>query len=802
MELLAPAGSPDHLLAALDAGADAVYLGGRQFSARRYAGNFSNEELEDGIRQAHIMGAAVYITLNTLVGDHEMEHLAGYLRFLSTLPVDGLLVQDLGVAHLAARLAPGIPLHASTQMTVTNLTEVTFLEGLGFQRVVLSREVSAEEIRRIAASCRAEIEVFVHGALCVCYSGQCLMSSFAGGRSGNRGACAQPCRKPYSLTDEAGRNVSTGHGRYIMSMKDLMGLSRLEELIRAGVASLKVEGRMKDVSYVYRVISSYRKAIDAIEKGDSYPAASLQRQMEASFNRGYGPGFLNGTTSSASITEIAAGNRGIPLGIIKKIFKHQFLVDHNLSAPLRHIKGISYETEGHRLAYVDSPAIKETGNGICVSYQEPPRQSGLAYGHSRLPEYRPDMKQVSNKIQLRAVLHAKEGEQVTLQLWDTSQNHVQAASSYRAEKAMNHVTGEEQIRPQLSRLGNSWFRLSRLDVYNEGCMVPASVLNRLRQEAVRQLEAARQKQASERIPDVHIRPFSLRRKPIAGKREPMLVVRTNQMEQLISFADRGIKHVIFGGESYTHRKIPFKEYRDAIHFAKHKGITLTCAMPRIIGSAEEEELHAFFDRLVEYDPDGIQLSHPGMLLWAEHIPDTIAIEADASWNIFNRYALSVAKNFGISACYLSQELTLSQIRDIAKGSTIPIGVQVYGRTELMVSEYCAINAMMTSGDKRHCPGPCTSGNYSLKDEQGRLFPIKTDEHCRMHVLNCKTLDMRPYVAALRHAGISRLCIDARGAGNEIFDIVSDFTRLMDSKKQMPAEGAQDITRGHFFRGVL
>lgn len=801
MELLAPAGSPAHLLAALDAGADAVYLGGQQFSARRYAGNFSDEELQEGIKQAHIKGAAVYITLNTLIGDREMERLAGYLHFLSTLPVDGLLVQDLGVAALASRLAPDIPLHASTQMTVTNLTEVRFLEMLGFQRVVLSREVSAEEIKRIAASCRAEIEVFVHGALCVCYSGQCLMSSFAGGRSGNRGTCAQPCRKPYTLIDDTGHDVSSGHGRYIMSMKDLMGMPRLADLIRAGVASLKVEGRMKDPSYVYRVISSYRKAIDAIEQGHSYDAASLQSQMEASFNRGYGPGFLEGTTSGSSITETAAGNRGVCIGKIKKIVKHGFVIDH-LPVRLSCIEGISYDAEGHQLAYIASPAIKKMGSQVCISCHEAPRLGGFVYGHVKAQKYQPGMKYISNTIPLRAALKATAGERVTLQLWDTGTNHVQAASSYIAEKASHHITGDEQIRAQLSRLGNSWFRLSQLDIHNEGCMVPVSVLNRLRQEAIKQLEAARQKQAGENIPEVRIHPFSLPRKRRDYKKEPVLVVRTNQIAQLPALADSGIEHIIFGGESYTHRKIPLEEYRDAIHFARAKGITLTCAMPRIIGSAEEEQLRAFFEQLIEYAPDGVQLSHPGMLLWAEHIPDTIAIEADSSWNIFNQHALRVAEDFGINACYVSQELTLSQIRDIAKAGRIPIGVQVYGRTELMVSDYCVINAMMTTVDKRHCPGPCASGSYSLKDEQGRIFPITTDAYCRMHVLNCKILDMRPYVAQLLSSGISRLCIDARGIGNEIFDIVSNFKSLMSSKTTVPAENAADATRGHFFRGVL
>lgn len=256
MELLAPAGSPEHLRAALDAGADAVYLGGKLFSARRFAGNFSNAEMAEAISEAHLHGAAVYVTLNTLIGDVEMRDLKAYLSFLETLPLDGLLVQDLGVAALARRLAPSIPLHASTQMTISNLDGALFMKSLGFQRVVLSRELSLPEIKKIVVESGVEIEVFVHGALCVCYSGQCLMSSFMGGRSGNRGACAQPCRMPYHLVDDKGHRYNHD-GDYILSLKDMMGIERIPDFLDAGVASLKVEGRMKSVEYVYNTVAAY-----------------------------------------------------------------------------------------------------------------------------------------------------------------------------------------------------------------------------------------------------------------------------------------------------------------------------------------------------------------------------------------------------------------------------------------------------------------------------------------------------------------------------------------------------------------
>ena len=286
MELLAPAGSPEHLRAALDAGADAVYLGGKLFSARRFAGNFSNAEMAEAISEAHLHGAAVYVTLNTLIGDVEMRDLKAYLSFLETLPLDGLLVQDLGVAALARRLAPSISLHASTQMTISNLDGALLMKSLGFQRVVLSRELSLPEIKKIVEESGVEIEVFVHGALCVCYSGQCLMSSFMGGRSGNRGACAQPCRMPYHLVDDKGHRYNHD-GDYILSLKDMMGIERIPDFLDAGVTSLKVEGRMKSVEYVYNTVAAYRRAIDEAERGRQADTEPLVLSLKEEFNRGY-----------------------------------------------------------------------------------------------------------------------------------------------------------------------------------------------------------------------------------------------------------------------------------------------------------------------------------------------------------------------------------------------------------------------------------------------------------------------------------------------------------------------------------
>ena len=268
VELLAPAGSREALVAAVESGANAVYLAGNMFGARAYANNFDEEGMREAIAFAHQRNVLVHVTVNTIVDDQEIPQLVKYLRFLYEAGADAVLVQDLGVARIVRDNVPELPMHASTQMTVHNLDGVLALQNLGFSRVVLSRELSLAAIKEICDNCNVEIEVFVHGALCVCYSGQCLMSSVIGGRSGNRGRCAQPCRLPYTLVDAQDNDLlGDSAGKYLLSPRDMKGIDLLPQLIEAGVSSLKIEGRMKRPEYVAIVVGSYRHAIDSYYAG-------------------------------------------------------------------------------------------------------------------------------------------------------------------------------------------------------------------------------------------------------------------------------------------------------------------------------------------------------------------------------------------------------------------------------------------------------------------------------------------------------------------------------------------------------
>lgn len=284
MELLAPAGNFECLVAAVQSGADAVYLSGKLFGARSFADNFSLEEIEKAVDYCHIRSARVYVTVNTLILDTEFEELCDYLRFLNRIGVDGIIVQDLGIVQVAAQIVPDLPIHASTQMTVMNSAGVRTLEKMGIKRVVLAREVSLDDIKEISKNTTAELEIFAHGALCMSYSGQCLMSSIIGGRSGNRGKCAQPCRLPYSVNGKSKK-------AFYMSLKDLAALEHIEELRMAGIASLKIEGRMKGPAYVAAVVGVYRKYID-----NPHPVEEKDIELlDMIFNRGgLTDGYLTG----------------------------------------------------------------------------------------------------------------------------------------------------------------------------------------------------------------------------------------------------------------------------------------------------------------------------------------------------------------------------------------------------------------------------------------------------------------------------------------------------------------------------
>lgn len=352
-ELLAPAGSWEALVAAVQNGADAVYLGGKNFNARQNADNFDNEKLIEAVEYCHVRGVKVHVAVNILIADEEMKEALFFLHFLHNIGVDAIIIQDLGLARLASKVLPGLPLHASTQITVHNAAGVKLLQECGMSRIVLSREVTLENIKKIKEETGADLEVFVHGALCVCYSGQCLMSSMIGGRSGNRGCCAQPCRLQYQMIDNKGKQlVDPGkEGEYLLSPKDLNMSQHLPELITAGINSFKVEGRMKRPEYVATVIAVYRKLIDKALAGGTYEVEESQkRELAQIFNREFTTGFFYGNQGKEMMSLKRPNNRGILLGRVKSFRKGSDMVEVSLQEDLQIGDGIeAWVTKGGRV---------------------------------------------------------------------------------------------------------------------------------------------------------------------------------------------------------------------------------------------------------------------------------------------------------------------------------------------------------------------------------------------------------------------------------------------------------------------
>ena len=800
MELLAPAGSPAGLWAALSAGADAVYLGGKQFSARRFAGNFSEEEMKEAVALCHALGVSVYVTLNTLLSDAEMPALCEYLDFLGTLSPDGILVQDLGVARLVRERIPHVPLHASTQMTVSDLAGVRFLASQGFSRVVLSRELSLAEISDIAHGTDTEIEVFVHGALCVCYSGQCLMSSFIGGRSGNRGACAQPCRMPYTLVDESGREMGETRGDYLLSLKDMLSIDRLAALAETGVVSLKVEGRMKEPSYVYAVISAYRHALDALNRGEACDTEALLRMMQAEFYRGYTHGYQDHCISGAMRTAYAPGNRGIPAGVIGHVTRAGFSFAPSFLPGREKLSGVSYVTAEKELAFADASAFcREKSGQIFVRTEKPALSGGEVFWVLRPSKEIFDVKSFSRRVPLSFSFFARPGEAFRLSATDAAGNTATAASEQAAEQARKEPTREPDIVGGLLRLGNTIFSADAMKIENAGCLVPMSVVNRLRREICEKMMRLRREDFEKKRKNPAPVPVSLRKR--AGKDfTTRLFVRTDDAEQARAALTAGAG-VIFGGESFSHRQIPIADYESVLNLGREKNRTVMFASHRVVREERSEAERKRFAALGALGPDAMEIERIGELAWSDELPKDIALIGGTGLNLFNTEALRTVRDWGLSAAFLSQELTLAQIRHLAGSAPFPVGVSVYGRTELMVSEYCAVNAVLSGGVcKDRCPAPCKHSRYSLRDGGGRLFPIRTDEACHMHILNSACLDMRPFMEKLLHAGVSHFVIDVRGSDEDAEALVSSFAAALAGHAEPGLSFG--VTRGHFFRGVL
>ncbi len=840
LELLAPAGSFEAFKAAVENGADAVYLGGKSFSARASAANFDLEEMKKAIRYAHERQAKVYVTVNILIADQEFQELLDYLYTLHEIGVDAVIVQDIGVADLINTILPEMETHASTQMTVNTNWGVQHLEALGFRRVVLARETSANEMKTIATMTPLDIEVFVHGALCIGYSGQCLMSSFIGGRSGNRGTCAQPCRMTYQLVNGEKENLlaQKSPGEHLLSPRDLNLAEELAELKRIGIHSLKVEGRMKRPEYVATVIRLYRQAIKRIEdQPEEGPLLTPEEHQELLqvFNRDFTSGYFKENLGAELMSYSRPNNRGTRLGRVARLESGRLFI--KLEATLHPGDGIELWTgrgrEGVTVGTIwrDKSEVEEGLHGETVQIEF----SGIAHPGDRvfktndavlMEKARESFQEgrETRKSSLSMNLSGHIGDKLRLDVME-GERRVTVCSTSVAQKALKRPLTREYALQQLGRLGTTPFWLDKLELeVDEGIMLPVSDLNEMRRLAVEELLQVKPRQ---RVEWQSYRQRVDRWKQRQGEERasfhsmknviPQISVAVSNAETLQAALKGGASRVLVGGEHWrSQRGFSLEEIRISFESCRKQGIDCAWRLPRVLNQAQSASLLEDLKRTAEWAiKPKLMVSNLGELELIRAVDANWPFEVDYSLNVFNEASLAYFFRLGAKRVTLSPELHHEQLTHLAKWPGVEL--LAFGDLEMMVSEYCPVGATLGGKKGEHCARTCVKEPHYLRDRMRYDFPVETDQECRMHLFNVKILNLYEELAQIRRMGISTVRLQlTRQTPGQVRQIVRLFSEAWDTlnfgKKaswtsdegmaELTSLFPEGFTKGHFFRGVL
>ncbi|MDQ7092099.1 U32 family peptidase [Desulfosporosinus sp. PR] len=838
LELLAPAGSFEAFKAAVENGADAVYLGGKSFSARASAANFDLDELRKAVRYAHERQVKVYVTVNILIADQEFGELLDYLYALHEIRVDAVILQDLGVAGLIQAVLPELETHASTQMTINTTWGVQHLETLGFARVVLARETSAAEIETLAENTPLDLEVFVHGALCVCYSGQCLMSSFIGGRSGNRGTCAQPCRMTYQLVNQDQENLLAGKslGEHLLSPKDLNLAEDLTELKRIGVHSLKVEGRMKRPEYVATVIRLYKQAIERIEsRPEGAPLLTPEEHQELLqiFNRDFTRGYWQENPGADLMSYSRPNNRGTRLGRVVRFDSGRLAL--KLEAVLNPGDGIELWT-GRGREGVTAGEIRKDKNQvnkglpgetveIDFSGSAHPGDRVFKTNDARLMEKARESFQEGKeqrKRSLKMSLSGRIGDKMSLEVAE-GERKVRVNSSNPAQKALKRPLTWDYAYQQLGRLGTTPFWLDRLDLdVEEGLMLPVSDLNEMRRLAVEELLLEATQQTVER--SVYrqrvVRWRERQEQERSASKAPLISqvsVAVSDPETLRAALKSGAKRVLIAGEHWRSRHgFQLDEIRSGFETCRKQGADCSWRLPRVLNEAQSAGLLTDLRKAALWpDKPKLMIANLGELEMMRSVDGEWPFETDYSLNVFNEATLAQLLRTGAQAVTLSPELHHEQLAPLAKwGRTEYL---VFGDLEMMVSEYCPVGSTLGGKQGDRCAGICRKEPHYLRDRLRYDFPIEMDLECRMHLFNVKLLNLYEELPQIKRMGVSNIRLQlTRQSPEQVRQIVRIFLEAWDGlqlgKRALwtPDEGMaelsalfpQGFTKGHFFRGVL
>ena len=797
IELLAPAGNHECLRAAVANGADAVYFGlNSGFNARARAENFSLEELPSLIQFLHRYGVRGYVTLNTLVFTEELQQFAETLAAISDAGTDAVLLQDVGAACLARKICPDLPVHASTQMTLTSAETIRLAEEIGAQRVVLARELSIYEIKDIAANTDMPLEVFVHGALCVAYSGQCLTSESLGGRSANRGQCAQACRLPYEVICD-GEHVDLGNQKYLLSPQDLAGFALVPELVAAGVTSLKIEGRLKAPEYVASITRNYRQAIDSAVSGRPVLFEPKQiEEMELTFSRGFSPGWLNGCDHMMLVPATSSAKRGVLLGQVCGISQDCIAVE--LTASVKRGDGVAFDTspdaasQGARVYEVFSQrrSITEAVSHGVVE---------LTFGRDAIDfdaieigsqVWKTDDPQVTQRlrksfqgnnlqrqqpISLEVVATVGALLHVTATLPNGRSCHV--TTEVELVEAKRHPLTQKVLEDQLGRLGGTPFMLSGIEATITGNpMAPFSVLGSLRKKLIAALEDVvifrpsrqRTRDVTSVVQEIVSTVSSKNTPEQSSSIDPTLHVMVRTLQQLEAVLRLGEKNLVADFSD-------IRQYRESVEMAKQEDARLFIATPRIQKPSEM----GIFTSLAKCDPAGVLVRNFSGL---EYFRDKgIPVTADFSFNATNPLTVEFFNQQGVERIAVSYDCNREQLVNLTSAvAGNLLEVVIHQHMPMFHMEHCVFCSVLSPGtDKTNCGRPCDDHVVQLRDRIAVDHLLTADVGCRNTLFNAVPQSGAEVMTQLINKGVKHLRIEMLNQSQEeMADILEAYRKLL------------------------
>lgn len=783
IELLSPAGDFECLVSAVQNGANAVYFGLDKFNARVNGRNFEDEELVKAIKYAKLRNVKTHLTLNILIKNKEFEEALKLVEFAYNSGIDAVIVQDLGLAKKIMELFPKLEVHSSTQMTIYNLDGVKEIEKLGYSRCVLARELSIEEIKNICKNTNIEIEVFIHGALCICYSGQCLMSSLIGGRSGNRGRCAGTCRLPYSLLKD-GQEQEKG---YLLSSKDVCTLDILPELIEAGVKSFKIEGRMKSKEYVGIVTSIYRKYIDLAESNQEYVVDKKDREMLMQiFNRGgFSTGYLKGKLGKNMMYTKRPNHIGTLLGEV---------ISYNPNKGHVKIKLCKELDLGDSIAIGDSSCkiseLMQKNNNIKMAKANDIVTIGRIKGKIKPKDkvYKTVSIKLNQEIdqkickenikrKVNCNIELKQDETIKLELQDIGTNiSVKLEGDSIVKKADNRGLTYKRVEEQLSKTGNTVFKIENINIkMGENIIVPISSLNEIRRRGLEELE--HKLLESFKREQINLK-LDIKEQEFIPKEEIKVTLCLNKISKEIDYAN--LKNV-------DNVYIPFKYFLDedlkeSIENISKKFSTYIL-LPAITKSNYEKLLYNNLPKIAER-VEGIVISNLSQIYEIEKLGiNGKKLVANYTMNIENNFTVEELKRLGVCKYIVPPEAEKETIRGLTEN--IEKETIVYGRTLLMTTEYCTI------GTLKNCPAMCQKGRYTLKDRMGFEFPIYTDR------INCNNLIYNSKITSISYKDLQTDSIKI----DILEETREEIQRIIDIQKRGERLEGQDYTNGNLNREI-